>query len=103
MLSTVRKSRTHGRHRRPAVRNRRRGKIYWLNTVVLCLMASGVVMAFAGRHTFRWAPPPIPSTYAAANGAQGSAAPPVKANPRLGHLAVKPMAGSHSGQHQDSL
>ena len=78
MRMTLRKSPARGRHRRPAGHGRpaghshRRSKVYWLNAVVLCLMASGVVMAFAGRDALRWAPPPIPSTWTAANGTTGA-------------------------------
>ena len=44
---------------------RRRSKISWLNATALCLMAAGVVLAFAGRDTLRWVPPPIPAASAA--------------------------------------
>ena len=50
MRSTIRKSPAGGRHRRPAVHSHRHSKVYWLNALALCLMTSGVVMAFAGRH-----------------------------------------------------
>jgi hypothetical protein len=53
MRSTGRKSAARGRHRRPAVHSHRHSKIFWLNAVTLCLMASGVVMAFTGGHTLR--------------------------------------------------
>ena len=50
MLSTVHKSQVRGRHRLPAAHSYRHSKIYWLNNIALCLMMSGIVMAFAGRH-----------------------------------------------------
>ena len=108
MRMTMRKSPARGRHRRPAGHGRpaghshRRSKVYWLNAVALCLMASGVVMAFAGRDALRWAPPPIPSTWTAANGtsgttggnsANGSTSAATHANLRPGSLIVRPLAG----------
>jgi hypothetical protein len=108
MGMTMRKSPARGRHRRPAGHGRpaghshRRSKLYWLNAVALCLMASGVVMAFAGRDALRWAPPPIPSTWTAANGtsgtsgensANGSTSAATHANLRPGYLIVRPLAG----------
>ena len=112
MRMTMRKSPARGRHRRPAGHGRpvghghRRSKVYWLNAVVLCLMASGVVMAFAGRDALRWAPPPILSTWTAANGttgangagtnsstgATGSASAATQTNLRPGYI-VRPLAG----------
>jgi hypothetical protein len=56
MQSIVRTRPARGRRRRPAVHSRRRSKIFWLNAVALCLMSSGVVLAFAGRQAFHWAP-----------------------------------------------
>jgi hypothetical protein len=52
MQSIVRTRPARGRRRLPAVHSRRRSKIFWLNAVALCLMSSGVVLAFAGRQAF---------------------------------------------------
>jgi hypothetical protein len=111
MRNIVRKSPARGRHRRPAGNERparngrparhshRRSKIYWLNAVALCLMAAGIVMAFAGRDALRWAPPPIPSTWTAANGvngvngAQSSTSAATHASLRPEYLIARPMAG----------
>ena len=67
-------------------------------------MASGVVMAFAGRDALRWAPPPIASTWTAAHGTSGansatgtrtgSTSAATHANLRPGYLIVRPLAGS---------
>jgi len=78
---------------RTGMHRRRRSKISWLNATVLCLMAAGVVMAFAGRDTAAWVPPPIPAASAAplhrAGGqVQGTGTPgwPVpRHDPGLGH------------------
>jgi hypothetical protein len=80
---------------------RRSSKVGWLNIVVLCLMAAGIVMATAGRHTLRWAPPPIPAsaTARAPNGSapngsapNGSAQPPTRGGSRPAHIAAGPTA-----------
>jgi hypothetical protein len=56
-------------------------------------MASGVVMAFAGRR-LRWASPPIAWTWTAAHGTNGSTSAATHANLRPGYLIVRPLAGS---------
>jgi hypothetical protein len=94
MQSIVRARPARGRHRRQAVRGHRHSKIFWLNAVALCLMTSGVVMAFAGRQVFRWAPPPARPVSAAAKGTQGSASAVAPAGLRPRHLVVRPVAGS---------
>ncbi len=50
-------------------------RISWLNLVAVAMIVTGVVVAFVGHDTLRWAPPPVPPAWAAA-GRQ----PPAKAN-----------------------
>jgi hypothetical protein len=65
---------TGTRHkRRPTVPGIPHHRISWLNAIALGLMAAGIVMAFAGRHVLRWAPPAITPARAASNGARGGA------------------------------
>lgn len=67
-------------------RKRRHSKTSWLNAVAICLMAAGVVVAFAGRQVLRWVPPPIPAASAAAGGGHRAA----RAHARPAHIVVRP-------------
>jgi len=44
--------------------DRRRRGISWLNLIAVALISIGVVIAFVGHDTLRWAPPPIPPAWA---------------------------------------
>jgi hypothetical protein len=37
----------------------------WLNVAAIALVATGIVIAFVGHDTLRWAPPPVPPAWAA--------------------------------------
>lgn len=45
----------------PAVR-----RISWFNLAAIAMIVTGIVVAFIGRDTLRWAPPPLPPAWAAA-------------------------------------
>lgn len=42
-------------------------QVSWLNVFALTLIVAGVVVAFVGHDTLRWAPPPAPPGWASAN------------------------------------
>lgn len=46
-------------------RRRRAGGLAWLNVAAIALVATGIVIAFVGHDTLRWAPPPVPPAWAA--------------------------------------
>jgi hypothetical protein len=49
-----------------AVPPRRRGRgIAWLNLASAALVTAGIIIAFIGHDTLRWAPPPVPPAWAA--------------------------------------
>jgi len=41
-------------------------RVYWLNLAAVATIVTGIVIAFIGHNTLRWAPPPLPPTWAAA-------------------------------------
>ncbi|HEY5359135.1 MAG TPA: class F sortase [Streptosporangiaceae bacterium] len=43
---------------------RRLGGLSWLNLTAVVLIGAGVIIAFAGHDTLRWAPPPVPPAWA---------------------------------------
>jgi hypothetical protein len=45
--------------------DRRRRGISWLNLAAAALIGAGIVIAFVGHDTLRWAPPPLPPAWAA--------------------------------------
>jgi hypothetical protein len=45
----------------PAVR-----RISWLNLAAISMIVTGIVVAFIGHDTLRWAPPPVPPAWASA-------------------------------------
>jgi Sortase domain len=42
-------------------------RIYWLNITSAALILSGIVLAFVGRDTLRWSPPPVPPAWASSD------------------------------------
>ncbi len=42
-------------------------RISWLNLAAIAVIVTGIVIAFAGHDTLRWAPPPKPPAWAAAD------------------------------------
>jgi hypothetical protein len=44
---------------------RQGGALAWLNVAAIALVATGIVVAFVGHDTLRWAPPPVPPSWAA--------------------------------------
>ncbi len=42
-------------------------RISWLNLAAIAVIVTGVVIAFIGHDTLRWAPPPVPPAWAAAD------------------------------------
>ena len=55
----------HGRLDGPRPARRRPGGIVWLNLLAVVLVGSGIIIAFIGHDTLRWAPPPVPPAWAA--------------------------------------
>jgi hypothetical protein len=49
--------------RRP--RRRRARGLIWLNALAVILVGAGIIIAFVGHDTLRWAPPPVPPAWAA--------------------------------------
>ncbi len=41
-------------------------RVAWLNLAAVAMIVTGIVIAFAGHDTLRWAPPPVPPAWAAA-------------------------------------
>jgi len=53
-------------------------RISWLNLAAIAVIVTGIIFAFLGHDTLRWAPPPVPPAWAAADRvAAGQAAVPV--------------------------
>jgi hypothetical protein len=50
-------------------------RIPWLGLAAIAMIVTGIVIAFVGHNTLRWAPPPAPPTWAAAAGTSASPAP----------------------------
>jgi hypothetical protein len=42
-------------------------RIPWLNLAAIAMIVTGIVVAFVGHDTLRWAPPPVPPAWAAAD------------------------------------
>ncbi len=42
-------------------------RISWLNVAAIAVIVTGIVIAFVGHDTLRWAPPPVPPAWAAAD------------------------------------
>jgi len=42
-------------------------RISWLNVAAISIIVTGIILAFIGHDTLRWAPPPVPPTWAAAD------------------------------------
>jgi hypothetical protein len=57
------------RGERGGMAERRHRGISWLNLAAVALISTGVVIAFVGHDTLRWAPPPIPPGWAAGHSA----------------------------------
>jgi Sortase domain len=50
-------------------------RIPWLGLVAIAMMATGIVIAFVGHDTLRWAPPPVPPAWAARDSMPARTAP----------------------------
>ena len=70
-------------------------RIPWLSLAAIAMIVTGIVIAFIGHDTLRWAPPPVPPAWAAAhthaNRAQGNQPPAAQAVPHAatGGLATR--------------
>jgi Sortase domain len=42
-------------------------RVSWLNVAAITMIVTGIVIALIGRNTLRWAPPPVPPAWAAAD------------------------------------
>ncbi len=51
-------------------------RISWLNLAAIALIVTGIVIAFIGHDTLRWAPPPVPPAWAASAHTRADAADP---------------------------
>jgi sortase family protein len=63
--------------------------------LIAASMAAGITLAFAGRHTLRWLPPPFPPR----SEALPAAGPPASGPPAAGPPAAGRPAGSRPGRH----
>jgi sortase (surface protein transpeptidase) len=63
-------------------------RISWLNLAAIAMIATGIVIAFVGHDTLRWAPPPVPPAWAASAHLPASTADPASHDSR--HHATGP-------------
>jgi hypothetical protein len=49
-------------------------RLSWLNLVAVAMIVTGIVVAFVGHDTLRWAPPPLPPAWAATGKAPAATA-----------------------------
>lgn len=68
---------------------KRRVRGNWLNLAAILLIWAGIVIAFIGHDTLRWAPPPVPPAWAAA-----VRPPPPGHDALAGHPGAAPPTGS---------
>jgi hypothetical protein len=73
-------------------------RIPWLSLAAIAMIVTGIVIAFVGHDTLRWAPPPVPPAWAAADHATADQTPAGRKSTTQAPTTTTPRGRASTGQ-----